>query len=76
VHCLTGYTIGEVLGVMVGTALGWSNWPKIAALVLGWAGLAQITHLEPVDMGGIPKEASTGQRMLADQSCCEDHVSQ
>ena len=25
VHCLTGCAIGEVLGVMIGTALGWGN---------------------------------------------------
>src|SRR5882672_7501464 len=25
VHCLTGCSIGEVLGMVIGTALGWSN---------------------------------------------------
>ena len=25
IHCLTGCAIGEVLGVMIGTALGWGN---------------------------------------------------
>jgi hypothetical protein len=24
-HCLTGCAIGEVLGLVIGTALGWSN---------------------------------------------------
>ena len=28
-HCLTGCAIGEVLGVIIGTALGWSNLPTI-----------------------------------------------
>ena len=28
-HCLTGCAIGEVLGVMIGTALGWGNWETI-----------------------------------------------
>jgi hypothetical protein len=42
VHCLTGCTIGEVLGMVVGTALGWSNWPTVAlavvlAFVFGYA---------------------------------------
>jgi Domain of unknown function (DUF4396) len=37
VHCLTGCAIGEVLGVMIGTALGWSNLPTIAlAIVLAF----------------------------------------
>lgn len=32
-HCLTGCTIGEVLGMVTGTALGWSNWPTVALAV-------------------------------------------
>jgi hypothetical protein len=37
VHCLTGCAIGEVLGVIIGTALGWSNWPTVAlAIVLAF----------------------------------------
>ena len=36
-HCLTGCAIGEVLGVIVGTALGWSNLPTIVlAIVLAF----------------------------------------
>ena len=33
-HCLTGCAIGEVLGIVIGTALGWSNWPTIALAVV------------------------------------------
>lgn len=33
VHCLTGCSIGEVLGMIIGTALGWSNWPTVALAV-------------------------------------------
>lgn len=41
-HCLTGCAIGEVLGVMIGTALGWGNWETIVlaialAYVFGYA---------------------------------------
>jgi hypothetical protein len=33
-HCLTGCAIGEVLGMIVGTALGWSDSATIAIAVL------------------------------------------
>jgi hypothetical protein len=33
-HCLTGCAIGEVLGMIVGTALGWSNAPTIVLSVV------------------------------------------
>ena len=33
VHCLTGCAIGEVLGMIIGTALGWSDFATIALAV-------------------------------------------
>jgi hypothetical protein len=41
-HCLTGCAIGEVLGMVIATALGWSDLPSIAlavalAFVFGYA---------------------------------------
>src|SRR5215510_6091896 len=33
-HCLTGCAIGEVLGLAIATALGWSNFPSIALAVV------------------------------------------
>jgi uncharacterized protein DUF4396 len=33
VHCLTGCAIGEVLGVIIGTALGWGNWETIVLAI-------------------------------------------
>jgi uncharacterized protein DUF4396 len=33
-HCLTGCAIGEVLGMVVGTALGFSNWGTVALSVV------------------------------------------
>ena len=32
-HCLTGCAIGEVLGMIIGTALGFSNWGTVALSV-------------------------------------------
>jgi Domain of unknown function (DUF4396) len=33
-HCLTGCAIGEVLGMVIGTALGWGDWSTIALAVV------------------------------------------
>jgi len=33
-HCLTGCSIGEVLGMVIGTALAWGNWPTVALSVV------------------------------------------
>jgi hypothetical protein len=32
-HCLTGCAIGEVAGMIIGTALGWSEWGTVALAV-------------------------------------------
>ena len=32
-HCLTGCAIGEVLGMVIGTALEWSDWQTVALAV-------------------------------------------
>lgn len=32
-HCLTGCAIGEVLGMVIGTALGFSDWGTVALAV-------------------------------------------
>ena len=37
IHCLTGCSIGEVLGFVIGTKLGWGNWSTVAlAIVLAF----------------------------------------
>jgi hypothetical protein len=33
-HCLTGCSIGEVLGMVIGSALGWGNFATIALAVV------------------------------------------
>jgi hypothetical protein len=33
IHCLTGCAIGEVAGMVIGTALGWSNFETIALAI-------------------------------------------
>ncbi len=33
-HCLTGCSIGEILGMVIGTALGWGNLATIVLAVV------------------------------------------
>ncbi len=52
VHCLTGCAIGEVLGMIIGTALGWSDLQTIARAVIPIAlasDTISITIMEIVD---------------------------
>jgi hypothetical protein len=34
VHCLTGCAIGEVLGMVLGTAFGWGDWTTVGAAIV------------------------------------------
>ena len=52
VHCLSGCAIGEVLGMVIGTALGWSNWPTVAlSVVLAFASGYTLTMLPLLKAG-------------------------
>jgi Domain of unknown function (DUF4396) len=54
VHCLTGCAIGEVLGLVIATAAGWSDVPSIAlAVVLAFLFGYALT-LVPVLRAGVP----------------------
>jgi Domain of unknown function (DUF4396) len=53
-HCLTGCAIGEVLGMVVATALGWGNTLSIAvAIVLAFFFGYSLT-ISPVLRAGVP----------------------
>ena len=65
-HCLTGCAIGEVLGMIIGTALGWSNWPTIAlAIVLAFFFGYSLTML-PLLRSGIVLAAAIPLALASD----------
>ena len=66
VHCLTGCAIGEVLGMIVGTALGWSDVQTIAlAVVLAFFFGYSLTMI-PLLRGGIALAAAIPVALAAD----------
>jgi hypothetical protein len=66
VHCLTGCAIGEVLGMIIGTALGWSDWQTIAlAVVLAFFFGYALTML-PLLRSGIGLTAAIPVALAAD----------
>jgi len=65
-HCLTGCAIGEVLGMIIGTALGWSNIGTIVlavalAFVFGYA-----LTIRPVLKSGLPFAQAARLALAAD----------
>jgi len=65
-HCLTGCAIGEVAGMVIGTALGWGNVATIAlAVVLAFAFGYALTTL-PLLKSGMPFRRVAGLALAAD----------
>ena len=65
-HCLTGCGIGEVLGMVLGTALGWGNLPTLAlAVALAFAFGYALTLL-PLLRAGLGLRAALGLALAAD----------
>ena len=65
-HCLTGCAIGEVLGMVIGTALGWGNVETIAlAVVLAFIFGYALTML-PLLRAGLAFRSAVGAALAAD----------
>ncbi|SCG71702.1 protein of unknown function [Micromonospora echinaurantiaca] len=65
-HCLTGCAIGEVLGMVIGTALGWSDLGTIA-LAVGLAFLFGYSFtIRPVLRSGVPLRTAVKVALIAD----------
>ena len=66
IHCLTGCAIGEVLGMVIGTALGWGDYETIAlAVVLAFLFGYSLTML-PLLRSGLALGAAIPVALAAD----------
>jgi hypothetical protein len=65
-HCLTGCAIGEVLGMVVGTALGWGNWATVGlSVVLAFLFGYSLTML-PLVRSGVAVGAAIPVALVSD----------
>lgn len=65
-HCLAGCGIGEIIGLAVGTALGWGNAPTIALAVTLAFCFGYLFTLVPLVRGGMALRAAAGVALAAD----------
>jgi uncharacterized membrane protein len=66
IHCLSGCAIGEVLGMVIGTALHWSNFATIAlSIVLAFISGYALTML-PLLRSGLVLAAASKLALAAD----------
>jgi hypothetical protein len=65
-HCLTGCAVGEILGLVVAAAFGWSSLPSIAlAVVLAFA-FGYALSLRPIVAAGVSFRRALGLALAAD----------
>lgn len=65
-HCLTGCAIGEVAGMVIGTALGWGNGPTIGlAVVLAFLFGYALT-MRPLLASGLPLKRAAALALASD----------
>ena len=65
-HCLTGCAIGEVLGLAIGTALGWGNLPTIVSRSSSRFCSATRSRVVPLLRSGLALGAAAGIALAAD----------
>ena len=66
VHCLTGCAIGEVLGMVIGTALGWHDLETIVLAVVLAIGFGYGLTMRPLLAAGVPFAQATRLALAAD----------
>jgi hypothetical protein len=65
-HCLTGCAIGEVLGMVIGSALGWGDWETVALAVALAFLFGYSFTLVPLLRGGLAVGAAIPIALAAD----------
>lgn len=65
-HCLTGCAIGEVLGMVIGTALGWGNLETIALAVVLAFFFGYALTMRPLLVSGMPLRQAAKLALAAD----------
>lgn len=65
-HCLTGCAIGEVLGMVIGTALGWGDVSTIALAVVLAFFFGYLLTVIPVLRAGLTLKAAVKVALVAD----------
>jgi hypothetical protein len=65
-HCLTGCAIGEDLGMVIGTALGWGDWSTIGLAVALAFFFGYALTVGPVLRAGIPLRRAVRVALAAD----------
>ncbi|MBA2768665.1 MAG: DUF4396 domain-containing protein [Sporichthyaceae bacterium] len=65
-HCLTGCAIGEVLGMVIGTALGWGDWSTIGLAVVLAFFFGYALTIRPVLRSGLPLRQAIKVALAAD----------
>jgi hypothetical protein len=66
IHCLTGCAIGEVLGMVIGTALGWSDWETVGLAVALAFFFGYLLTVGPVLRAGLPFKTAVKVALAAD----------
>lgn len=66
VHCVTGCSIGEILGMVIGTAAGWSNWSTVALAVVLAFFFGYLLTIIPLRRAHIPWGRTLRMALAAD----------
>ena len=65
-HCLTGCAIGEVLGMVIATALGWGNVASITISVVLAFFFGYALTIGPILRAGVPLRRAAGLTVASD----------